>query len=798
MNIRRFMSKFGAVLLCTAILFASVAGTVSAAQRTPVGYIETKLDGIEDQDAYYTAHKDVIDAIYDGVLNYESTIDVSEYRIPTSEFSPLANIFFNSFPEFFYLNNFYMSYNSRNIITEFYPIYSTSSKEEATAMHSEFMNMADFYLSYVDDSMDDFTKALVLHDVLALNTYYPAADKMSQSSNYTYMVQTWGVCQHYSQCYAYLLAQCGIKSEIVPSSSMDHAWVKVCINGQYFNIDLTWDDPLVNKADRPGKVAHTYFLHSDSQFQTASGDRRQHYGYSIFKETSTAYDGYDNLHNLDNPLFYIDGKFYTLYEKNNKGYIATYDYTNDTFTDLLEIDDVWQAGDYGGYWIGNFSGIGEYGGLLYYNDENSIRMYDPVTRTKTTCVANALDDGNQLYGMYIKDGKVYGMSAPDPNTVGTPVYICDCKPFYNISIDENIAHGRVTADRKTGYELDKVTLEVVPDDGYAVDSVKYNGIEIPQSGGVYSFNMPHEDVSITASFVSADGSGAVLTGHSLTLEGDIGVYFYMELSDDVLSNRDTAYMDFTVPNGSSTKNSQVFVKDALEKVIAGNTYYGFKCSVSAKEMTSQIKAQFVNGENRGTIYTYTVKEYADYMLANLDVAEYAEAEGIVKAMLNYGAYSQVYFDNHTDKPANEGLTVGEKFVDDVTASTINMPFDRSTDCELTDDVEFGGATLSLKSKTTLSLYFRSEYELTFTCDQKTIKTETVGEYQVVRIENISSSELNNKFNVVVSYNGLRKNVAYSPLTYCYNALNGGTDNTDLQNVAKALYKYSVQANAYFA
>ena len=40
-------------------------------------------------------------------------------------------------------------------------------------------------------------------------------------------------------------------------------------------------------------------------------------------------------------------------------------------------------------------------------------------------------------------------------------------------------------------------------------------------------------------------------------------------------------------------------------------------------------------------------------------------------------------------------------------------------------------------------------------------------------------------------------ITYSPMNYCYKAANGGTDNTRLKNVAKALYAYSQAANEYF-
>lgn len=55
----------------------------------------------------------------------------------------------------------------------------------------------------------------------------------------------------------------------------------------------------------------------------------------------------------------------------------------------------------------------------------------------------------------------------------------------------------------------------------------------------------------------------------------------------------------------------MYVKD-LTPVEGG--YYVFKCRVAAKDMTSTITAQIIDDGKQGTPYTYSVKDYADYLL----------------------------------------------------------------------------------------------------------------------------------------------------------------------------------------
>ena len=346
-------------------------------------------------------------------------------------------------------------------------------------------------------------------------------------------------------------------------------------------------------------------------------------------------------------------------------------------------------------------------------------------------------------------------------------------------------------------EGEAVILTVTPDEGYSVMSVTVNDVEITPEDGVYRFVMPNEDVTVAAAFGFADGLGTRLVGHSISLDGDIAVNFYMELSDSVIAHKDTAYMHFTIPVGGGTTEQKMLVKDALIKEWNGKDYYVFKCRVAAKEMTSEIKAQMIDGDQNGTEYTYSVKEYADYLIEHADEREdLAAAVPLVKKMLNYGAYAQIYFDKNPGTLANEIMDETEKELGDVTITAPETAFDLPT------GVTFGGATLSLKSETTLSIYFKSNTTLTFSCGDYTVETAASGGYQIARIRGIKAKHIGDTFNLTV--NG--GTVTYSPLNYCKNVLPDSTASPDeaqnqqdekLQNVVKALYLYWQVADAYF-
>ena len=284
-----------------------------------------------------------------------------------------------------------------------------------------------------------------------------------------------------------------------------------------------------------------------------------------------------------------------------------------------------------------------------------------------------------------------------------------------------------------------------------------------------------------------------LAGYTVSLDGDIGVNYHMQLPASVIANPNSAYVEFTVGDKSPQK---VYVKDATTKTVGGKTHYVFKCNVAAKEMTTVINARLVNGNDVVVLDPFTVKSYADYLLTEANHhPDYAKAKDLVVAMLNYGAYAQAYFGVNKDNPANEGCEYNEDKINDVSIPTI---YSACSD-NLRDGTVLAGISLSLKSETALTLYFTSDKDLTFSCADKTktIETGTSGSYKFVRIGGIKASQLGNTIEVFISIGGIDGyDVKCSPLLYCYLVLNGGYDDVKLQNVCKALYLYYKAADAY--
>ena len=294
-----------------------------------------------------------------------------------------------------------------------------------------------------------------------------------------------------------------------------------------------------------------------------------------------------------------------------------------------------------------------------------------------------------------------------------------------------------------------------------------------------------------------DGIGAKLAGYSLSLTGNIGVNFYMELSDQIIADKD-AYMQFTLPNGTVTK---VLVSEAQTNttINAEKTYYKFPCEVASYEMTQDIKAQMFDGNGKcGKEYTYTVRDYAQYLIDHVDL--YQDAYPFAVAMLNYGACSQKYFNKAVDELANKYLTDDELEIPDQFDGYINGFVAKKVENGVLG--QFAGLSMVLKSETTLNIFYEPKEgidvsKLNFIVDGKEITPVKRGQYYILSLENIKANELGNskKFTVTDGTNTLSGD--YCAMMYCYQVLQAqeGTYEDALVTLVKAFSNYAYTAQS---
>lgn len=331
------------------------------------------------------------------------------------------------------------------------------------------------------------------------------------------------------------------------------------------------------------------------------------------------------------------------------------------------------------------------------------------------------------------------------------------------------------------------------------------------SGGNFSSKVPEEycaDGYVPTELDPATGMYTVLHptikvySATLTLDGTIGVNFYVDLSDVEEADRAAYRMHFTV-NG--TELEAAYDADAY-RIFNGKKYYRFTCPVAAKQMTDTITAQVFAENAVSKQYTYSVKKYCDRMINNANSDESLKA--LLKAMLNYGGYAQEMFGYNTGSLANADLYAeDEDPVNSVTAEQL-QDFASVVEGELPAGITRVGATLTLESAAMIRFYIYTEGDIgeyRFSVNGKEctpVQNTGTGADAIYYIEvpDITARQLGKIYTLSISKDSQQYSVTYSALTYAYNML-ASTDeeilgNTALQNVVKAMYLYYKAAQEY--
>lgn len=122
----------------------------------------------------------------------------------------------------------------------------------------------------IENDMSTVEKIRACHDYLVLNTKYDYDNYVAGTiPMYSYSpkgVLDYGqaVCQGYAETFQLMMEALNIPSNIVIGSvdGGNHAWNQVKIDGKWYQIDVTWDDPV---PDVKGRIVYNYFLLTDEQ-----------------------------------------------------------------------------------------------------------------------------------------------------------------------------------------------------------------------------------------------------------------------------------------------------------------------------------------------------------------------------------------------------------------------------------------------------------------------------------------------------------------------------------------------------
>lgn len=351
------------LLVCGLLIGTAQIPAMAAEVREYPKTISATRSAYSETDLLFELERRVKAALLSG----ETEVEISDIAIACNEY-----------PFVFLELTFFSPYFSNGI--DISSGYSNETHDTKILIQNT-MTLAETasYIQSIDEKVDDALqrtagitapeqKALVIHDYLVNEFAYDYDNYLdntvpwdSYKSGGLFMKEH-GVCQSYAYIYKYLMNRLGIECHVTSSKNMKHAWNIIKINGFYYHVDCTWDDPV---PDSLGLVRHAYFLLSDEAIKS-----KKHYGWDLTNYicNDTSYD-HAYWENVTSPIIIHRGNAYyiadrSIYSRNLE------DGTTISWKDL----GTWNVWDKPGYfWTTAYSGLFLHEGKLYYNTPTEIK-----------------------------------------------------------------------------------------------------------------------------------------------------------------------------------------------------------------------------------------------------------------------------------------------------------------------------------------------------------------------------------------------------------------------------------------
>lgn len=197
---------------------------------------------------------EVMQVMREGFYSFEESIDIGAYGVLPQELSRLFAWVIKDDPYLFFVKgNLTYSYQPEGAVLSVRPLYTMIPSNVGVAW-AYCRRRVRTVASLAEGT--DAERALFLHDYICENFAYD--DSLKNDNLYDFLLSGKGTCQAYTLLYTALLRESGIDVCFVASDTIAHIWNLVRIDGEWYHVDVTWDD----SAEGYG---HRHFLLSDRQ-----------------------------------------------------------------------------------------------------------------------------------------------------------------------------------------------------------------------------------------------------------------------------------------------------------------------------------------------------------------------------------------------------------------------------------------------------------------------------------------------------------------------------------------------------
>lgn len=167
-----------------------------------------------------------------------------------------------------YISNFQYSIDKNNIQVNFK--YNGEKSETISKINAVNLKAKAIVSSIIKPGMSDFEKEKAIHDYVVNNTYYDNVNYIKGTipddsyNAYGVFFNKVAVCEGYAEAIYRLLNEANIDNIVITGSSNNvaHSWNLVKIQGEYYHLDATFDDPI---SEDESILSYNYFNLTDEE-----------------------------------------------------------------------------------------------------------------------------------------------------------------------------------------------------------------------------------------------------------------------------------------------------------------------------------------------------------------------------------------------------------------------------------------------------------------------------------------------------------------------------------------------------
>lgn len=211
--------------------------------------------------------KAAYDKVRDAVMNFKETVSFDP-PISRDTAGKIYRLVYSQERKYFWLSNLFYAPDKELSVLRLNYIYE---REDAELKRTELDFAVSEILGELPADASDFDKAVFFHDRIVTGCDFTSSAEHINSA-YGVLVKGVGQCEGYAAAMALLCEKANIPNYVVFGTNKEgesHAWNKILLEGNWYNADCTWDDPMIKRND-PDFLRHDYLLVTDGEIEGKS------------------------------------------------------------------------------------------------------------------------------------------------------------------------------------------------------------------------------------------------------------------------------------------------------------------------------------------------------------------------------------------------------------------------------------------------------------------------------------------------------------------------------------------------